>query len=110
MDSRLLFISFFFSLFFLQRAILDFVAGYDVLAAAAVLPQLSNLLPQCSVFPLQEGGTHRDLVLFQPPRITGTLRCQIVFLSPGPVFVILRGISEKQRLNINELMQWARLS
>lgn len=84
-----------FSLSCLQRAVLSFIPGQDVLAAAAVLPQLSDLLPQCGVFSLQEGGAYRDLVLFQPPCVAGSLRCQIVLLSPGPVFVILLLIRNK---------------
>lgn len=74
----------------LQWTVLCLVSGQDVLTAATVLPQLGHLLPQRGVFPLQEGGAHRDLVLLQPPRVTRALCCQIVLLSPGPVFVILR--------------------
>lgn len=73
----------------LQWAVLSLIPGQDVLAATTVLPHLGHLLPQCRVFPLQEGGAHRDLVLLQPPCVTRTLCSYIVLLSPGPVFLIL---------------------
>lgn len=80
----------------LQRAVLGLVSGQDGLASSAVFPQLGHLLPQRRVLPLQEGGAHRDLVLLQPPRVTGTLRRHVVLLPPGPVSVILRG-NERER-------------
>lgn len=78
-----------FDLSSLQRPVLRLVPGQDVLAATTVLPHLGHLPTQRCVLPLQEGGAHRDLVLLQPPRITRALRCHVVLLSPGPVFVIL---------------------
>lgn len=81
----------------LQRAVLGLEPGQDVLAAATVLPQLGYLLPQRRILPLQEGGTHRDLVLFQPPGVPGTLGGHVVLLSPGPVFLILGDEGGKER-------------
>lgn len=81
----------------LQWAVLSLIPGQDVLAAAAVLPQLGHLLPQRRVFPLQEGGAHRDLVLLQPPCVARALCCHVVLLSPGPVSLIL-GAGEGKRV------------
>lgn len=95
-------------LFGLQGAVLGFVARQDVLAAPAVLPQLGDLLPQCGVFPLQEGGSHRYLVLLQPPRVTGTLCCNVVLLPPGPVFIILgESVNNRKTESATRCMQLA---
>lgn len=92
----------------LQRAVLSLISSQDVLAATAILPQLGHLLPQRGILPLQEGGSHGDLVLLQPPCITGALCCHVVLLSPGPVFLILqkwerRWMKNKQHVTLHTL-------
>lgn len=61
----------------------------DVPAAAQLLPHVGHLLAQGLVLPLQEGGAHRDLVLLQPPRVSGALRRLVVLHAPAPVLVVL---------------------
>lgn len=69
-------------------AILIFVE--NVAAATELLPHVSHFLSECLVLSLQEGGTDRDLVFLQAPRVTRTLGCLVVLTPPGPVLIILK--------------------
>lgn len=73
----------------LQWSVFGFISGHDVLAATTVLSQLSHLLPQRRIFPLQKRSAHCDLVLLQPPGVTWTFGCHVVLLPPRPVFIVL---------------------
>lgn len=65
-----------------QRAVFGLVQRHDLLAAAAVFPQLGHFLSQRGVLPLQEGGADGDLVLLQAPGVPRALRRHIVLLPP----------------------------
>lgn len=61
----------------------------DVPAAAQLFPHVGHLLAKRRILPLQEGGTHRDLVLLQPPGVPRALRGLVVLHAPAPVLLVL---------------------
>lgn len=73
----------------LQGPVPGLVLGEYVLALAQLLPQVSHLLAEGRVLLLQERSPDGDLILLQPPGITGALGCHVVLSAPGPVLVIL---------------------
>jgi len=84
-----------------QRPVLRLVLGQDVLAASELFPQVGHLLPQGTVLLLQEAGSDGDLVLLEPPSVTGPLGCHVVLPAPGPVFVILLEKKRGKKRGIN---------
>ena len=73
----------------LQGPVPGLVLGQNVLALAQLLAQVSHLLAEGGVLLLQERSPDGDLVLLQPPSVTGALGCHVVLSAPRPVLVIL---------------------
>lgn len=73
----------------LQGPVPGLVLGKYVLAFAQLLSQVSHLLAEGRVFLLKERRSDGNLILLQPPGITGALGRHVVLSAPCPVFVIL---------------------
>lgn len=84
-----------------QGAVPCLVFGQNVPAASQFFAQLGNFLPERRVLFLQERGSDGDLVLFEAPRVPGTLRCYVVLPTPCPVLIIL----QKKRYNCRNSYQ-----
>lgn len=79
-----------------QWTVLGFVLGEDGLNSTELLPHIYQVLPQSRILFLQESGPAGDLVLFDPPCVSGAFGCQVVLPASGPVFVILPQKEQKR--------------
>lgn len=88
------------------------VLAEDVPAAAQLLPHVGHLLAKGGILPLQEGGSHRNLVLLEPPGVPRALGRLVVLGAPVPVLLILLSVEgrkvgkERQKEERNEKGQW----